>query len=251
MKHAEWIVRTLIGAGTVLPAATVASAPCPPPTVSIEGGSTVTTACTTTSGSGSYSTEFSLTENPISEGGKWTNTISKTFNAPVSTQGGHAFGLTSTGYNDSIAMLTGTYGRDQTITATAYRGSGASGPAEIELHLRMSMNAATQEIYSYEVDFLPSLAAVALVKWHGTQGTFTKIAEAPLDGVADGDVFTASAIGPAQNTVFTITKNGKTLLTYTDTAAFATGNPGIGFDAGSPSYGANLGWTNYKVTTTN
>lgn len=251
MKHADFIVRTLVAAGTVLPAATVASAPCPPPTVTIEGGATVSTTCETTSTGGSYSTDFSLTENPISEGGKWTNSISQSFNAPVSTQGGNAFGLTSYGYNDSIAMLTGTWGRDQTITAKAYRGSGASRPAEIELHLRMRMVPASLEIYTYEVDILPSLGAVALVRWHGRQGTWTKMAEAPLDGVANGDVFTASAIGPASNTVFTVTKNGRVLLKYTDTAAFDTGNPGIGFDAGTPEYGANLGWTSYSVTTSN
>jgi hypothetical protein len=89
------------------------------------------------------------------------------------------------------------------------------------------------------------------VKWAGVQGQWTRIAEAPIDGVADGDVFSASAIGPANNTVFTIKKNGKTILTYTDTSAFTTGNPGIGFDAGTPSNGQNLGWTSYSVTTAN
>jgi hypothetical protein len=203
------------------------------------------------SGSGSYSTEFPLNENPISEGGKWVNTISRTFNAPVSTQGGNAVGLTSSAYNDSIAMLSGTYGRDQRVTATAYRG-GPSGAAELEIHLRMRMvPGPTDQIYSYEVDFLPSVNAVVLVRWHGPQGTFTNMAEAPMDGVNDGDVFTASAVGPAENTVFTITKNGRTLLTFTDRAAYDTGNPGIGFDAGTPAHGANIGWKNYSVTTEN
>src|SRR5690349_8298930 len=56
-----------------------------------------------------YSTNFPATESSISEGGNWTNTVSATWNNPVSTVGGspgHAVGLNSTGFNDSIAMLT-------------------------------------------------------------------------------------------------------------------------------------------------
>lgn len=108
----------------------------------------------------SYSTNFPLNENPISEGGRWTNTISRTFNAPVSTTGGHAVGLNSNGYNISVAMLTGDYGPDQTITATAYR-AGYSGAADIELHLRMRMvPGSTDQLYSYEVMIAPSLGAL-------------------------------------------------------------------------------------------
>lgn len=245
-RSSNLLIRTLACLGALgLAGNAVAASPCPPPQISVQGGTSASTVCA----AASYSTNFPLNENPISEGGHWTNTISKSFNAPVVTTGGHAIGPGSGGYNDSIAMLTGTYGRDQSITATAYRG-GPSGPAEIELHLRMTMVPGTpDEIYTYEVDILPSLAAVVLVKWGGPQGQFTNLASGTLDGVADGDVFTASAIGPANATVFTVTKNGRTILQFTDTAAYATGNPGIGMDAGNPADGANLGWKSYTVTT--
>jgi hypothetical protein len=254
MTRTQLVLGFVVVAGGLFPVASIASTPCPPATVSVQGGASVSTSCdqttTPTSGNGSYSTDFNATENPISEGGRWENKFTRTFAAYVSTSGGRAFGLGSSGYNDSVAVLTGTYGRDQTITATAYRG-GASGAAEIELHLRMRMVPSSEEIYTYEVDICPSLGAVALVKWAGVQGQFTRLAEVAFDGVADGDVFTASAIGPGNSTVFTIKKNGKTILTYTDTAAFTTGNPGIGFDAGTPTAGQNLGWTSYSVTTAN
>lgn len=207
---------------------------------------------------GAYSTTFPLTENPISEGGNWTNTISGSFNAPVVTSGGNATGPSSTGFNDSIAMLTGTYGRDQTITATAYRG-GSSGAAEIELHLRMAMfpngigggSPGANEIQTYEVDLVPSSGGLELVKWNGPQGTFTNLQGGFLVGgvINDGDVFEVSAIGPAGSTAFVVKQNGTTILTYTDTSAFTAGNPGIGFDAGTPGDGANLGWRDYSVVT--
>lgn len=69
-----------------------------------------------------------------------------------------------------------------------------------------------------------------------------------LNGVNDGDVFTASAIGPPENTTIKVWKNGTLLLTYVDTAGYATGNPGIGLDAGNPTDGANLGWRSYSVS---
>jgi len=200
----------------------------------------------------SYSTTFPANENPISESGNWENTISGTFTAPVSTTGGHAVGLDSTGVNDSIARLVGAYGRDQTITATAYRG-GASGAAEIELHCRMTMTpGAPDTIQTYEFDILPSVDAIVIAKWDGSQGTLTNLTnDSGLGGVSDGDVFEASAIGPANNTVLTLKKNGTIISQATDTAAFPSGNPGIGFDAGTSSDGANLGWKDYSVVTSN
>lgn len=227
--------------------AACASKPCPPPQVGAAGGTTATTACGTSNGS--YSTNFPANENPISESGNWTNTVSNTWSAPVSTTGGHAVGLGSTGVNDSIAMLVGNYGRDQTISATVYRG-GSSGAAELELHLRMTMiPGSTDKINTYEIDIVPSLAWVVVAKWQGAQGAYANLGTGTIGSVNDGDVFTASAIGPVNNTVFTVTKNGATILTVSDTSAYVTGNPGIGFDAGSSSDGANFGWKAYSVTT--
>jgi hypothetical protein len=231
----------------LVPAFELQAKPCPPPEASAEGGTAVTTPC----GQKSYSTNFPKNETPISENGNWTNTISRTFNAPVTTQNGHAIGPTSSGFNDSIAMLVGDYGRDQTATGTAYRG-GSSGPAEIELLLRMNLiPGSPDKVNLYEVDMIPSQRVINLVKWYGSQQTVVNIASVTLDSVNDGDVFTASAIGPRDNTVFTIKKNGVVLLTHTEHDAFDTGNPGIGLDAGNPSDGANLGWKSYSVTTSN
>lgn len=196
-----------------------------------------------------YSTTFAANEDPISESGNWQTTTTGTFNNPVSTTGGHAVGLGSSGTNDSVACLVGSYGRDQTVTCTAYRG-GASGAAEIEIHLRCQI--LTNQVKTYEIDILPSVDACVIVKWNGDQGDIVNLDQTPsLGGVADGDVFEASAIGPANNTVITVKKNGVTIVTATDTSAYVVGTPGIGFDAGSPANGANLGWKDFAAVTTN
>jgi hypothetical protein len=200
---------------------------------------------------GSYSTNFPLTENPISEGGAWENTISGTFNNPIITASGRATGPNSSGTNDSIARLTGTtYGRDQIVTGVAYVG-GASGAAEIELHTRVRYFPGSPDtVQLYEFDILRSANAIALMKWDGSQGQVTQIATGNISGIVDGDVFVASSIGPANNTVHTITQNGSQIFTFTETSgAFVLGNPGMGLDAGSPANGANLGWKSYSVTT--
>ncbi len=196
---------------------------------------------------GSYSTNFPLTQNPISESGNWQTTTTGTFNNPISTTGGHAVGLGSSGTNDSVACLVGSYGRDQTVTCTAYRG-GSSGAAEIEIHLRCQI--LTNQVKTYEIDIIPSADVCVIVKWNGDQGDITNLASSgSLGGVSDGDVFKATAIGPANNTVITVYKNNVQIVQATDTSAYVVGTPGFGCDAGTPANGANLGWKSFSCTT--
>lgn len=238
-------------------------------TVALTSPATFTLACTGPGGSTSasttvavtgvapgpgYTTDFSLTENPISEGGRWVNTVSATWNAPVSTVGGspgHAVGLNSSAFNDSIAMLTGSFTPDQKVTATAFRG-GASGPSEIELHLRMTMVPGAagdpDRVFTYEIDVVPSLSAIFIVRWNGPQGMYTVLDTGSIAGVNDGDIIDATVTGPANAAVITVKLNGAPVVSTTDTAGYASGNPGMGFDAGNPSDGANLGLKSYTAT---
>src|SRR5690349_24525949 len=198
-----------------------------------------------------FSTTFPATENPISEGGKWINTVGGTWNAPVSTAGGtpgHAVGLGSSGFNDSIAMLTGSFTADQQVTATAYRG-GASGAAEIDLHLRMTMLPGSPDrVFTYEIDVVPSLRAITIARWNGPQGNFTNLNTGFISGINDGDVIDATVTGPATAAVITVKLNGVTIVTATDTAGLSAGNPGMGFDAGTQADGANFGIRSFTAT---
>ena len=72
-------------------------------------------------GSGSYSTNFPLTENPISEGGNWVAGQSRrkvNLWGDIRTNGTIAFGVSEpTPYGIRLAILTGPWGPNQTAQA--------------------------------------------------------------------------------------------------------------------------------------
>ena len=75
-----------------------------------------------------YTTNFPLIENPISEGGHWINGLTNGIDwADVATTPGRAFG-TQTGigpnFADSTALLTGSWGPTQTVQAVVYIAVG-------------------------------------------------------------------------------------------------------------------------------
>jgi hypothetical protein len=92
-----------------------------------------------------YTTNFPLTENPISEGGKWINgkTVGLDW-SNASTTPGLAIGRESgtSGYDDTVALLTGVWGPNQTVSATVYSvNQNDSIFEEVELRVRSSLSA--------------------------------------------------------------------------------------------------------------
>ena len=93
---------------------------------------------------GTYTTNFPLTENPISEGGHWIN--GKTVGLDwtnIRTTPGLAFGTesaSSSNLDDSTALLSGTWGPNQTVTAVLHLVPPAT-QAETEIRLRSSLSA--------------------------------------------------------------------------------------------------------------
>ena len=77
---------------------------------------------------GTYTTQFPLTENPIAEGGNWINGQTAGLDwANIRTTPGFAFGTESGAvktvpekYDDSAALLAGTWGPNQTAQATVH-----------------------------------------------------------------------------------------------------------------------------------
>ena len=69
-----------------------------------------------------YTTNFPLTENPISEDGRWVNGGAVGLDwTNVSTTPGRAIGLQCcASYTDATALLTGRWGPDQQVTATVF-----------------------------------------------------------------------------------------------------------------------------------
>jgi hypothetical protein len=189
---------------------------------------------------GTYKTSFPLTESPISERGNWINGKSVGLDwADVATTPGRAYGLESgsNGYDDSVALLTGSWGPDQTVQATVYATNQSDRIwEEVELRLRSSLSA--HSATGYEINFRCSKTKEAyseIVRWNGPLGSFTYLQQlkGAQYGVADGDVVQATI----QGNVITTYINGVQKGRATDNA-YATGQPGIGFFLKGPS-GAN------------
>jgi len=204
-----------------------------------------------------YSTDFGLTENPISEGGAWLNGQANGIDwSDVKTSNGNATGTQNrlpdgvNIYDDSVAVLNGTWGPDQTVVAVVHAanrtGSGASGWGgnefndcihEVELILRGNITA--HGIFLYEVNFSSRIDGSAYTEigmWNGPRAVFGGyLAQRTCEecGVTDGDVVKATIVGTTinvyKNNVLINTAN---VLINTDgdpVPFIATGNPGMGF----------------------
>ncbi len=198
----------------------------------------------------SYTTNFPLTENPISEGGAWVSggTVGLDWNN-VRTTPGKAFGTQVPGtgnyYGDSTAILAGTWAPDQTITANVYTVNQTSSVSEeVELRLRTSISA--HSITGYEVNFRcinNSSVWIQIVRWNGPIGSFTVIGNASSGSssyITNGIAIKATIVG----NVITGYVNNVQVVTATDNT-YTTGSPGIGFflSGGSSNLNADFGLT--------
>jgi hypothetical protein len=195
-----------------------------------------------------YTTNFPLAENPVSEGGLWTNGKSVGVDwADVRTTPGLAFGAESSEvrYADSTALLRGNWAPDQMAQAIVHTTNQSDKIyEEVELRLRSTISAHLAT--GYEINFRclkTENAYTQVVRWNGPLGKFTilKAAEGSRFGVIEGDVVTATIIGK----VITAYINGTQVLQVTD-GTYAGGNPGMGFYLeGSTGTNADFGFTQF------
>jgi len=200
---------------------------------------------------GTYATNFPLSENPVSERGNWEcgKTVGLDW-ADIATTPGRAFGLESglTGYDDSTALLTGTWGPNQTVQATVFTANQNDKLwEEVELRLRSSLSA--HSATGYEILFKCSKTKKAysdIVRWEGPLSKFTYLShkDGAEYGVANGDVVKATMVG----NVITVYKNGVQMAQLTD-GTYATGQPGMGFFLqGGTGVNRDYGFTSFSAT---
>ncbi|HWZ81703.1 MAG TPA: hypothetical protein VNW47_03715 [Terriglobales bacterium] len=206
-----------------------------------------------------YSTRFDHDEDPLSESGKWSNGKATGLDwSDVSTFSGLAFGTESgkDGYDDSTAILTGTWLPNQTAEATVHSvNQNDRIYEEVELRLRSSMSPHWST--GYEINFRCSTGTGAyseIVRWDGPVGKFTYLATqwGRQFRIGQGDVVKASVV----KNVITAYVNGTQVLEATDNT-FSSGNPGIGFflqgasgvtrDYGFTSFTASDGLSNWDA----
>jgi hypothetical protein len=177
-----------------------------------------------------YSTTFPRDENPLSESGRWINGRAGLDWANVVVNNGLAHGSEDSlvKYNDSTALLAGTWDSNQMAQATVHVGTRPQPGSYIELELRLRSRLAPHCCTGYECNV--SMAANAnkpyaqIVRWNGTLGDFTILKSQDIAQIVDGMVIKAVAAG---NTI-TLYTNGVLLVSVADNK-FTSGNPGMGF----------------------
>ena len=228
MKRRELIAASA-GIGGALAVRSVAAAiPCPPTPVSVAGGSTANTVCPAGT---TYTTNFTGTENPLSEGGVWTQggstglqwtNVRKANGRAYGTQTAHA----APPYDDSLAHLSG-FPANQSAQGVIFE-SNASGSIEVELLLRFQITA--NNARGYEVDLVRGGGNIHVVRWNGPVNNYTDLSGAVTNNVSfnDGDVWYAEMVG----NVITVKCNGRLVWQSDrtgDAILWSNGNPGIGF----------------------
>lgn len=192
-----------------------------------------------------YSTNFPATENPLSQGGIWTNGTIDTNNTAVQTTSGLAFATqvahSAPPFDDSIAILSG-FRRNHFVQVTVANSSANLREIELLLDITLAPNLAS----GYEIDWTTNFG-LNIYRWEGTIGVFTPLAQGITTGVtlANGDVLYAQIV----NGVITVRCNGVQVYQGTDNT-YSSGNPGIGFYAdtnnGTPSANSSLAISSFS-----
>jgi len=201
---------------------------------------------------GTYTTAFPAAENPISEGGKWIDGAVVGLDwSNCASAGGMIQGRQNNGdgpnYNDSTALLTGTWGSNQTVTVKLHRGAvDESTWPEVEIRLRSALSA--HSCTGYECLFslrTTSDRYISIVRWDGAFGSFAGVANVSgLYNITNGSTLEASIVGSN----ITLYVDGTVVLTGND-STYSTGAPGVGFDHNFGSANdSTFGFTSFTAT---
>lgn len=219
------------------------------------GGNLILQASTYSPSVASYTTNFLLTEDPISEGGRWKTgrTDAGTDWQNIKTTPNRAFAAAfSSGSDDSVAqIITPIFADNQKVTAIIHLTGGYSPGSthEIQIMLRCTItNTPSPSIKGYEI-LLPWPGIGGQIhRWNGPQGSAPTLFDSGpgWSTAANGDVIEASIT----NFTITVKQNGATVLTATDTdpGKISTGQPGFASFVRSGGTPASFCWSQWSAT---
>ena len=184
-----------------------------------------------------YMTTFPKQENPLSEGGEWIDgRVTGLDWGSVQTlpngTGFHATGTnlnhtTNPNYDDSTAVLAGSWSSDQSASAVVYNlGTSNVCCEEVELRLRTTITAHSITGYEFNFSVVNGNAYAQIVRWNGPLNNFTYVSVTGTNppAIRNGDTVMAKAIGDQ----LTLYVNGVLYYTGID-STYKNGSPGIGF----------------------
>lgn len=205
----------------------------------------------------SYSTNFDLTENPLREGGRWfegktdyltNNDIRSASGVAIAT----AFNNPAGPFDDSIALINGAFGNNQSISGTVFRAGGYTPPANHELNLFLRGGLNGSFLRGYELNLSLNGDYGFFMLWKGLTNTvvtsFTQLASISHPSLSDGDVVYFEIVG----TVLTAKVGVTTIGTYDtsgDAIKWSSGLPGIDEWAEAGATLANAGFTSVTALT--
>jgi hypothetical protein len=214
-----------------------------------------------------YTTTFSATENPISEGGNWQSGQSAGNNlfGDIKTIGTMAYGVSMpTQFGDPTAILTGPWGANQQAQATVRIVTTPPATYEVEVRLRTTINPTNHTISGYEVycSTRSSEPYCHIARWNGPNGSYCNIESSiPYIYLINGDILKGTITGTNPVTITgTAIRGGSTIATWTasDTGQncspggaggpFTSGNPGIGFYDNQDSNWSYFGFSKFIAT---
>jgi len=206
----------------------------------------------------SYSTTFTIAEDPISEGGLWINGGKTGLDwTNVSTIPGFAIGKQAgASFTDATALLTGSWGPDQTISATVHTVNQIDKCyQEVELRLRSSISEHINQ--GYEISYKMSQTSSAyliIVRWNGPLGDFDYLFKktGTQFAIKDGDIVSARIIGNVITAYVNDVEKGQVDITSIGGTVYSTGNPGIGFNlendpSGCAGTNSDYGYTKFTA----
>ena len=209
-----------------------------------------------------YTGNFTLTQNPISDGGKWVSgsaagtgcfTSGVQCWGDVQTKPGLAFatvasegctGQQGQNCNDPTALLTGVWGQNQTAEATIYVSPSIVQGCCHEVELRLNSTLSPHTNNGYEINCSVSgQDYLQIVRWNGPIGNYTYLDGGASITCKSGDKLKAVRSGSS----ISIYLNGSLISTTVD-ATYLGGSSGMGFFVtGDKNYSA-FGFSSFTAS---
>lgn len=201
-----------------------------------------------------YTTNFALTENPLSEGGSFINGGTTGVDwGNFQCAGGKAWGTLATSVHDNTALVGGTWAANQYAQGRVFKlAPDNSYFPEVEFRLRSTI---TPNVNSgYEVGFSlrgGALSYLIIVRWNGPAGSYDYLLNATGAGyeVLDGDTPSASIVGNTITAYINSVAVNAVDITSIGGTVYTSGNPGIGqnADTGGTAFLDQYGFTQLTV----
>jgi hypothetical protein len=223
-------------------------------------------------GGHNYSTTFPIAEGRLSEGASWVEADTAGAGCDhhpcwgnMQSIPGEAFGVSEpTRFGDPTAILTGTWGPDQTAEGTVVVSSAQPWRGcchELELRLRTTISANAITGYEVYCSLIWTNPYCHIASWGGPNGSYVNLDEClghtPAVYLKDGDTLKATITG-TKPVIITAFVNGLQIMQILDEGMctfsdgkkhgpWITGNPGIGQYDSKDSDFRSFGWSRFSA----